>query len=297
MGTRTPLHRAPAGVAGPCRSLFLLIALGALLLPGVAGAQLFDFDNAPYRAPLPIDLTVGDLTAHFSGTGDGFSIQAANTMGFTPAGFAGLCIYPDGVFGGDLLIDFSRPLSDFSILYAPQELGCDDSAIMRVTAYMDATLVGTATTTAPAPGTWPTGTLAYSSPLGFNHVVVHYDHRPACTDYGPIFMADNMNVTTLAAVPWIEPGAMRVTVTPNPFRASTTIRLELPRAGRLTVSIHDVAGRAVRTLAAAASFPAGVRSIEWDGMDDAGHPAGSGLYLCRVATDAGVRIKRMILRH
>ncbi len=29
----------------------------------------------------------------------------------------------------------------------------------------------------------------------FNRVVVHYDGAPACQDYGPIFLADNMTVT------------------------------------------------------------------------------------------------------
>src|SRR5512140_1742544 len=59
-----------------------------------AQAVLFDFDSAPVSATLPITLTVGGITAHFSATGDGYSIQPANTMGFTPAGFTGNCIYP-----------------------------------------------------------------------------------------------------------------------------------------------------------------------------------------------------------
>jgi len=36
---------------------------------------------------------------------------------------------------------------------------------------------------------------AFSSTQGFDNVVIHYDARPACQDYGPIFMADNMTVT------------------------------------------------------------------------------------------------------
>lgn len=161
---------------------------------------LFDFDNAPVHTSLPIDLTVGSVTAHLSATAAGFSIQQANTMGFTPAGFAGLCIYPNSVFAADLLISYSAPLTDFSIMYAPQELGCDTSARMRVTAYLDGVSVGTNTATAPAPGTWPTGTLSIAVPGGFNSVVVHYDARPpTCQDWGPIFLADNMLVTLACA--------------------------------------------------------------------------------------------------
>jgi hypothetical protein len=194
----------------------LLLLLG-MLAPAMAGAELFDFDDAPYRTPLPIDQTVGGITAHFSATGEGFSIQRADVMGFMPVGFGGLCIYPSSAFAADLIIDFSVPVKEFSILYAPQELGCNDSAIMRATAYMDAVLAGTATATAPQPGTWPTGTLSYNDGAGFNRIVVHYDQRPRCGDSRPIFMADDMTVTPLMNTAAVEPGTGPSSViAPNP---------------------------------------------------------------------------------
>jgi len=181
------------------KSRIVLILTGALSLFCVgANAQsvLFDFDSLPAHSGLPAIYTVSGITASFSATGQGFSIQSANTMGFTPVGFAGNCVYPNSVYAADLLIGFSTPLTGFSILYAPQELGCDDSARMRVTAYLSGALVGTATATAANPGTWPSETLAFSSPQPFDRVVVHYDARPpTCQDWGPIFLADNMQVT------------------------------------------------------------------------------------------------------
>lgn len=172
-----------------------------------AAPVLFDFDNAPIHTSLPIDLTVDGITAHFSATGQGFSIQPADTMGFTPAGFAGLSVYPDSVFAADLQVAFSATLTNFSILYAPQELATDSSARMRVTAYMNGTPIGTNTMTADPPGTWPSATLSFSSAQPFNSVVVHYDAPPPTGgDWGPIFMADNMSVT--AAVPEPETCAM-----------------------------------------------------------------------------------------
>jgi hypothetical protein len=176
-------------------SLLLVIGAGAS-----AGAQsvLFDFEDAHYRSPLPIDLTSGSVTAHFSATGQGFSVQRADTMGFTPVGILGLCIYPSSVYPADLAVSFNRTLTDFSVLYAPQELACDSSARMRVTGYLNGAFVGTSTMTAEA-GTWPTATLALSAATGFNSVVVHYDAPPPTGgDYGPIFMVDNVNVTVLA---------------------------------------------------------------------------------------------------
>jgi hypothetical protein len=66
---------------------------------------------------------------------------------------------------------------------------------MRVTAYLNGSSVGTATTNAQA-GTWPSETLRFSSTQTFNKVVIHYDKGPVTGgDWGPVFMADNMAVT------------------------------------------------------------------------------------------------------
>jgi hypothetical protein len=203
----------------------------ALALSLRAGAQtiLFDFENAPGHTSLPINLTVSGLTAHFSATGQGFSIQPADSMGFTPAGFSGLCIYPNSIYAADLLVSFSAPLADFTILYAPQELACDSSATMRVSAYLNGALVGTATTNAQ-PGTWPTETLQVSSTRTFNSVVVHYDKAPVTGgDYGVIFMADNMQVTLAPPRPAIcqvarwPGGAFQFAFTNNPGLTFTVL--------------------------------------------------------------------------
>jgi hypothetical protein len=180
------------------RLLFLLVGGGRVVTGASAQETLFDFDNAPVYRPLPITLTNGGVTAVFSGTGQGYSIQPANVLGFTPVGFAGNCIYPDSIYAADLLVSFSPSITAFSILYAPEEYACDSSATMRVTAYENGALVGTATTNA-VPGTWPSETLAFGSAQGFNSVVVHYDAAPVTGgDYGPVFMADNMRVTAMA---------------------------------------------------------------------------------------------------
>ena len=284
-----PLRRSRALVSGG--ALLLLV----LLPPAGAGAQQFDFDNAPIHASLPLDLTVNGVTAYFSATGEGFAIQPANTMGFTPAGFGGLCIYPSSVFPADLHIAFSVSVTDFSILYAPEEYGCDDSAILRVTAYRAGLPIGTATTTAPHPGTWPTGTLSYSDPAGFDAVVVQYDRRPACGDYGPIFMADVMTLGgATTAVPML--ATNRAGASPNPFHASTEVRFTLANRGPVTATVHDAAGRCVRTLLANAELPAGAVALRWDGRDAAGEAVRSGVYFCRITDGEGARITRVVFR-
>ena len=82
-------------------------------------------------------------------------------------------------------------------MYAPEEYDTDSSCTMRITAYLGATFVGTNTYRIPVPGTWPTGTLSFSSTQPFDNVVIHYDAPPVTGgDYGPIFMADNLTVDT-----------------------------------------------------------------------------------------------------
>lgn len=175
----------------------LVLGPGFISCQMFAQSVLFDFENAPVHSPLPLNVSAGGITASFSATGQGYSIQPANTMGFTPVGFSGSCIYPSSIQASDLRVSFSKPLTAFSILYAPQELACDSSARMRVTAYSGTNFVGTSTMVANA-GTWPTATLGIKSTKVFDNVVVHYDAPPPTGgDWGPIFMADNMEVTPM----------------------------------------------------------------------------------------------------
>lgn len=177
--------------------LWVMAALVASAPRAEAQSVLFDFDSAPLHSSLPLNLTVGGITAQLSATGQGFSVQPANTLGFTPAGFSGYCLYPNSVYAADLLVSFSKTMMSFSILYAPEEYACDSSATLRVTAYLNNVQVGAATTNAQ-PGTWPSETLELACPRGFDRVVVHYDQPPITGgDWGPIFMADNMTVTPL----------------------------------------------------------------------------------------------------
>ncbi|HMB71905.1 MAG TPA: FlgD immunoglobulin-like domain containing protein, partial [bacterium] len=73
---------------------------------------------------------------------------------------------------------------------------------------------------------------------------------------------------------------------PSPFRASTVIALDLPRAGDVTLSIHDVAGRRVRTLVRGLQ-PAGRMDAGWDGRDEGGRPVAAGVYLVRLDSAGG----------
>lgn len=80
---------------------------------------------------------------------------------------------------------------------------------------------------------------------------------------------------------------------PNPGAGATVLRFTLPRAGRIALTLHDVAGREVRSLARA-ELPAGAHAAAWDGAGEDGSPLPPGLYLARLSTPDGVRTVRAV---
>ncbi len=81
---------------------------------------------------------------------------------------------------------------------------------------------------------------------------------------------------------------------PNPFNPSTTIAYETARNGHVEIAVYSLSGQVVRTLVGEV-LPAGSHTVRWDGMDDAGQRAASGVYLCRLKTGGHVESRRMVL--
>lgn len=93
-------------------------------------------------------------------------------------------------------------------------------------------------------------------------------------------------VTTAAIV--VEPG------TPNPFNPRTMVAFTLPEAATVRVSVLDAAGRQVAALLQQA-LGAGRHAVEWDGLDDAGRAAPSGVYLVRVEGGGTAAATKVVL--
>lgn len=198
------------------RNLLISWLALAAATQGLAQSALFDFENATRGTSLPLTLASQGLSARFSSSGlGGYYIQTpGNTILVNPAGFSGNALVPSSINGADLHIDFSHWLTNFSVLYAPQELACDSSATLRATAYLNGALVATTTTNAQA-GTWPSETLSLGTSQPFNQVVVHYDKAPATGgDFGVIFVADNVQATLAHMPPSLgigqSPGALQL---------------------------------------------------------------------------------------
>ena len=109
-----------------------------------------------------------------------------------------------------------------------------------------------------------------------------------------------VEITTLAALPpvAVEPTPIPsltqlARAMPNPFRNSTTLEYSLSVGGRVELSIFDLSGRRVRSLAHGAS-PAGVHRVQWDGRDEVGNRLEAGVYFARLETPQGGFNKRII---
>jgi hypothetical protein len=68
---------------------------------------------------------------------------------------------------------------------------------------------------------------------------------------------------------------------PNPFNPASTIVVELDEPGSVAATIFDAKGRLVRRLWNG-SLPAGPSTLRWNGENEAGHPAASGVYFLAV---------------
>lgn len=107
-----------------------------------------------------------------------------------------------------------------------------------------------------------------------------------------ISLVEGDGVPTSVEEPMTE-SPVRLRVGPNPFRRGTDIFLESPLLARGRLTIHDAAGRRVRTLA---TQPSADGIARWDGRNDAGAPVPAGIYLLRVVTGGGKATGAKIIR-
>jgi hypothetical protein len=72
------------------------------------------------------------------------------------------------------------------------------------------------------------------------------------------------------------------------------VRLQLPEAGEVEVSVFDVAGRPVRTLASR-FMPAGVRELAWNRLDNQGRSVAAGCYFVRLSLNKKTLVRKLEL--
>jgi len=81
---------------------------------------------------------------------------------------------------------------------------------------------------------------------------------------------------------------------PNPFNPSTTISLDLAKAGYAQLKIYNLKGQLVKNLIKG-NMAAGHHRLIWNGLDDNNRAVASGVYLYRLETDGYVNTRKMLL--
>ena len=81
---------------------------------------------------------------------------------------------------------------------------------------------------------------------------------------------------------------------PNPFARATSFSVDLPSAGAVDVTVHDLSGRRVATLFRG-ELPAGSREFSWRGTLDRGGAAVDGVYFLRLAANGRIVSRKVVV--
>jgi hypothetical protein len=81
---------------------------------------------------------------------------------------------------------------------------------------------------------------------------------------------------------------------PNPFNPATNIRFYLPQSGMVNLNIYDLNGCRLITLLSA-DKPAGNHELRWNGRDESGNQAASGIYYYELIAAGKTLAGKMLL--
>lgn len=105
--------------------------------------------------------------------------------------------------------------------------------------------------------------------------IVWSDERGADSD----IYAARGGGSTVDVAPWEGAPAVELAAPfPNPSRGSVTLRFTLSGSGPVRLTVLDLAGRRVRALLNDESLGTGMHTVLWNGLDEAGMKASTGLY-------------------
>ncbi len=82
---------------------------------------------------------------------------------------------------------------------------------------------------------------------------------------------------------------------PNPFNPATRITFDLAQAGPVKLQVFDVAGHLVRTLVDGTLAAGRGHQAAWNGLDESGHRASSGVYFYRLTAGEFTATRKLAL--
>ncbi|MBN2411913.1 T9SS type A sorting domain-containing protein [candidate division KSB1 bacterium] len=81
---------------------------------------------------------------------------------------------------------------------------------------------------------------------------------------------------------------------PNPFNPTTTIEYQIPSSSSVKLVVYNLIGQDIATIVNEVQ-QAGIHHVNWNGMDDSGKQASSGVYFYRLQAGDNVETAKMIL--
>ena len=120
-----------------------------------------------------------------------------------------------------------------------------------------------------------------------------YDYRLSDVDYNGNIEYHSLQLMGVSALNIPEQFVLYSNY-PNPFNPVTTIRYDLPDDSYVTLTIHDMMGKQIRTLVDGPQV-AGNAMIQWNATNDPGHPVSAGLYLYTIQAGELRQTKKMVL--
>ena len=90
-------------------------------------------------------------------------------------------------------------------------------------------------------------------------------------------------------------GAVEASAYPNPFNPETSIAYATRVSGPVTMKIYSIDGRLVRTLKDGEYTTAGSHEVRWNGIDNAGRHAPSGIYFVRTSVHNDTSIFKLAI--
>lgn len=84
---------------------------------------------------------------------------------------------------------------------------------------------------------------------------------------------------------------------PNPFNAGTTLTFTLQRSEIVSLTIYNALGQTISTPLDSKHYSSGNHTVHWDGLDQRGAPASSGVYFAALAAKKqSQKIKMLLVR-
>ena len=126
-------------------------------------------------------------------------------------------------------------------------------------------------------------------------LTVHERHQPTPLLKCTLVDMNNQDESQMARIHQEKPTAFALLQNhPNPFNPETEISYTLSTDTYVNLTVYNILGQKVKTLVDEFET-AGPKSVIWDGTDEGGNQAGSGVYFYRISAAEFVQTNRMIM--